>query len=166
MGLYVKVLGEHISSLDKKLDDLIVLIKQIYNNNISKIIGTSETASLSKIAAASIQRPPDIQDFQIKMYSDLEEILDKKFSNLTIKPIDLSHQFADNIASTSNINKVRYETLSELNKLHGSVNHPHFADNPRMRTHYYPRPTPQDVLIEERDWNQTNTSYSGNEINE
>ncbi|KAG5577378.1 hypothetical protein H5410_057512 [Solanum commersonii] len=28
------------------------------------------------------------------------------------------------------------------------------------------RSTPQDVLIEERDWNQTNTSYSGSEIYE
>ncbi|WMV53120.1 hypothetical protein MTR67_046505, partial [Solanum verrucosum] len=28
------------------------------------------------------------------------------------------------------------------------------------------QPTPQDVLIEERDWNQTNTSYSGSEIYE
>ncbi|WMV57968.1 hypothetical protein MTR67_051353 [Solanum verrucosum] len=35
-----------------------------------------------------------------------------------------------------------------------------------MQTYYYPRPTPQDVLIEERDWNQTNTSYSGSEIYE
>ncbi|XP_070040876.1 uncharacterized protein [Nicotiana tomentosiformis] len=30
-----------------------------------------------------------------------------------------------------------------------------------MQTYYYNRPTPQDVLIEERDWNQTNMSYSG-----
>ncbi|XP_049360383.1 uncharacterized protein LOC125825086 [Solanum verrucosum] len=35
-----------------------------------------------------------------------------------------------------------------------------------MQTYYYPLPTPQDVLIEERDWNQTNTSYSGSEIYE
>ncbi|WMV29779.1 hypothetical protein MTR67_023164 [Solanum verrucosum] len=30
----------------------------------------------------------------------------------------------------------------------------------------FQRNTPQDVLIEERDWNQTNTSYSGSEIYE
>ncbi|KAG5599615.1 hypothetical protein H5410_030985 [Solanum commersonii] len=35
-----------------------------------------------------------------------------------------------------------------------------------MQPYYYSRPTPQDVLIEERDWNQTNTSYSGSEIYE
>ena len=41
-----------------------------------------------------------------------------------------------------------------------------YADIPRMSTAYYPRPTPQDVLIEEREWNQTNTSYSGEAIYE
>ncbi|KAG5594636.1 hypothetical protein H5410_035868 [Solanum commersonii] len=35
-----------------------------------------------------------------------------------------------------------------------------------MQTYYYSRPTPQAVLIEERDWNQTNTSYSISEIYE
>ncbi|KAG5590516.1 hypothetical protein H5410_041030 [Solanum commersonii] len=35
-----------------------------------------------------------------------------------------------------------------------------------MSTYYYPRSTPQDVLIEERDWNQANTSYSDLDIYE
>ncbi|KAG5599908.1 hypothetical protein H5410_031278, partial [Solanum commersonii] len=35
-----------------------------------------------------------------------------------------------------------------------------------MQTYYYSRPTPQDVLIEERNWNQTNTSYNGSGIYE
>ena len=35
-----------------------------------------------------------------------------------------------------------------------------------MQLYHWPRPTPQDVLVEERDWNQTNTSYSGNEVYE
>ncbi|KAG5629038.1 hypothetical protein H5410_000755 [Solanum commersonii] len=39
-----------------------------------------------------------------------------------------------------------------------------FAHKPNMQTYYYSRPTPQDVLIELRDYNQTNTSYSGSEI--
>lgn len=37
---------------------------------------------------------------------------------------------------------------------------------PSMLTYYYPRPTPQDVRIEKRNWIQTNTSYSGNEVYE
>ncbi|KAG5599208.1 hypothetical protein H5410_030578 [Solanum commersonii] len=41
-----------------------------------------------------------------------------------------------------------------------------YATKPSMNTYYYPRPTPQDVLINERDWNQTNTSNSGFKIYE
>uniref|UniRef100_A0A1U7YJ58 Uncharacterized protein LOC104247626 n=1 Tax=Nicotiana sylvestris TaxID=4096 RepID=A0A1U7YJ58_NICSY len=52
--------------------------------------------------------------------------------------------------------------LSELNKLKGLIKtNSKYADKPRMQAYYYSRPTPQDVLIEERDWNQTNTSYNG-----
>ncbi|KAG5572428.1 hypothetical protein H5410_062194 [Solanum commersonii] len=103
LGLYVKLLGEHISSLDKKLDELIALIIQIKMD-----LKPSEKASTSKQPSelsTNVQRPPEIQDFIFKPLFDLEELLNKK-------------------------------------------------------------PTPQDVLIEERDWNQKNTSYSGTEIYE
>ncbi|KAG5631561.1 hypothetical protein H5410_003278 [Solanum commersonii] len=58
----------------------------------------------------------------------------------------------------------------EINKLCGypkrNNGNTKYAHQPSMQMYYYPRPTPQDVLIEERDWNQTNTSYSGSEIYE
>ena len=39
-----------------------------------------------------------------------------------------------------------------------------YATLPSMMTYYYLRRTPQDVVVDEKDWNQTNTSYSGNEV--
>ena len=62
------------------------------------------------------------------------------------------------------ISNIGVEIHSELNKLTGLVRkqpRKKYVDIPRMQTAYYPRPTPQDILIEERDWSLTNTSYSG-----
>ncbi|KAG5619564.1 hypothetical protein H5410_004782 [Solanum commersonii] len=78
LGLYVKVLGEHISSLDKKLDELTALIIQIKSD-----LKTSEKASTLKSKledlSTNVQRPPEIQDFVFKPLYDLEEFLNKKF---------------------------------------------------------------------------------------
>nr|XP_016464016.1 PREDICTED: uncharacterized protein LOC107787014 [Nicotiana tabacum] len=93
-----------------------------------------------------------------------KELLDKKLSGLNIKSIDLSNDFADKLDTTFDY---KNDVLSEFNKLRGypkknsKFADSRYADKPRMQTYYYNRPTPQDVLIEERDWNQTNTSYSG-----
>ncbi|XP_047250003.1 uncharacterized protein LOC124885803 [Capsicum annuum] len=79
----------------------------------------------------------------------------------------IESNFADHLASSDHPGEV---LSSELYKLRGLIKpqsgKKKFADIPRMSTAYYPRPTPQDVLIEERDWNQTNTSYSGDAIYE
>ncbi|XP_070046305.1 uncharacterized protein [Nicotiana tomentosiformis] len=131
---------------------------------MTDIASTSGSKSEPQIVVTHIQRPPDIQDFKFKSFVDLEEFLDKKLSGLNIKPTDLSNNFADKLDSTFDYKK---DVLSEFNKLksypkkNSKFADSRYADKPRMQTYYYNRPTPQDVLIEERDWNQTNTSYSG-----
>ncbi|KAG5630530.1 hypothetical protein H5410_002247 [Solanum commersonii] len=82
---------------------------------------------------------PEFEDFILRPLHDLENLLDKKFSQFgaSAKPIS-------------------------LNKILRNSGNIAYARKPSMQTYYYPVPTPQDVLIEERDWNQTNTSYSGN----
>jgi len=163
--LYVKVLGEHISSLDKKLDELTVFTKEMSTSKkVTDIASTSGRKSEARIVLTHVQRPPEIQDFKFKSLNDLEELLDKKLSGLNVKPIDLSKYFADKLETTS---VYKNEVWSEFNKLRGyPKKNNKYVDKPRMQTYYYDRPTPQDVLIEERDWNQTNTSYSGSEIYE
>ncbi|XP_070045638.1 uncharacterized protein, partial [Nicotiana tomentosiformis] len=131
---------------------------------LTDIASSSGSKSEPQIVVTHIQRPPHIQDFNFKSFGDLEELLDKKLSGLNIKPIDLSNDFADKLDSTFDYKK---DVLSEFNKLrsypkkNSKFANSKYADKPRMQTYYYNRPTPQDVLIEERDWNQTNTSYSG-----
>ncbi|KAG5619551.1 hypothetical protein H5410_004769 [Solanum commersonii] len=133
LGLYVKVLGEHISSLDKKLDELTALIILIKMD-----LKSSEQASTSK-----------------------------QLSELSTHSIDLSNEFANEMKKTFDF---KNQVDLEINKLRGypkkNSGNTTFTHKPSMQTYYYSRPIPQDVLMEERDWNHTNTSYSGTKINE
>ncbi|KAG5627522.1 hypothetical protein H5410_012740 [Solanum commersonii] len=125
LGLYVKVLGEHINSLDKKL------LRQNSRLCIFK--------DLLKFRILFLNPYIILKNFLIK--NEMETTFDFK------NQVDL-----------------------EINKLCGypkkNNGNTKYAHQPSMQTYYYPRPAPQDVLIEERDWNQTNTSYNGSEIYE
>ncbi|KAG5571207.1 hypothetical protein H5410_060973 [Solanum commersonii] len=84
------VLGEHIGSLDKKLYELTFLIIQTKND-----VKTFNKASTSKnveaqTMATPVQRPLEISEFKFKSIYDFKELLDKKFSEFSVKPMDLS----------------------------------------------------------------------------
>ncbi|KAG5577445.1 hypothetical protein H5410_057579 [Solanum commersonii] len=79
LGLYVKVIGEHICSLDKKLDSLSNLIVQI-DNKLKSDKQISNKASSQKKLDVHIQRPPEIVTLFLDLYTNLENLLDKKFS--------------------------------------------------------------------------------------
>ncbi|XP_047266245.1 uncharacterized protein LOC107865634 [Capsicum annuum] len=147
-------------------------------SQLSTKINSSDIPSTSKqpvdegfiLSKPCIQRPIEIDGFtQNSPIDQLEKLLDKKFSHLHIQPLNISNDFvhnlesnfANNLDSSDDPSKVLSTELYKLKGIFKRQLGKKYADIPRMSTAYYPRPTPQDVLIEERDWNQTNTSYSG-----
>ncbi|XP_059288618.1 uncharacterized protein LOC132041969 [Lycium ferocissimum] len=106
------------------------------------------------VATPSIQPPPEIHDFKLKSLSDLENLLDEKFKGLKLSPL-----IAEDDKYLSDID-YKARIASDINKIDE-----YYAVKPTQRMYYYPRPTPQDVLLEEHEHVISN-SYSGKEIYE
>ncbi|KAH0652525.1 hypothetical protein KY289_030203 [Solanum tuberosum] len=136
----MSILGEHIISLHEKIDRLISLLP-------------IKSKGKEKVAHSSLQPPPDIEYFKIKDYFDLENFLEKKFKGGGVQPINVEN-FMEGEPSHKN------EFSDGINKISER-----YARKPVQRMFYYPRPTPQDVLLEEHEHIITN-SYNGKEIYE
>ncbi|KAG5573220.1 hypothetical protein H5410_062986 [Solanum commersonii] len=139
-NIYMSILGEHIMSLHEKVDRLLTLLP-------TKVKGKE------RVTHSSLQPPPDIEDFKLKDYSDLESFLEKKFKGGRVQPINEDH-FIEGEPSNK---KDFYDSLNKISEK--------YARKPVQRMFYYPRPTPQDVLLEEHEHIITN-SYNGKEIYE
>ncbi|KAG5579688.1 hypothetical protein H5410_050315 [Solanum commersonii] len=139
-NIYMSILGDHVISLHEKVNKLISLLP-------TKLKGKE------KVAHSSLQPPPEIEDFKIKDYSDLENFLEKRFKGGGVQPINVEN-FDEGEPSNK---KEFYDNLNKISE--------RYARKPVQRMYYYPRPTPQDVLLEEHEHIITN-SYNGKEIYE
>ncbi|KAH0742967.1 hypothetical protein KY290_030960 [Solanum tuberosum] len=136
----MSILGEHIISLHEKIDRLISLLP-------------IKSKGKEKVAHSNLQPPPDIEDFKIKFYFDLENFLEKKFKGGGVQPINVEN-FMEGEPSHKN------EFSDGINKISER-----YARKPIQRMLYYPKPTLHDVLLEEHEHIITN-SYNGKKIYE
>ncbi|KAG5571641.1 hypothetical protein H5410_061407 [Solanum commersonii] len=139
-NIYMSILGEQITSLHGNVDKL---LSKLNSNNKGK----------EKVANISIQPPPEISDFKLKDFSDLEDFLEKRFKGCNLKPLKVNN------LSEGESNHTK-EFSDDINKISEK-----YARKPIQRMYYYPRPTPQDVLLKEHEHIITN-SYNDKEIYE
>ncbi|KAG5570730.1 hypothetical protein H5410_060496 [Solanum commersonii] len=122
-NIYMSILGEHIVSLQDKVDKLISLTN---SNSMGK----------EKVA-----------------HSNLEHFLEKKFKGGSLNPLKVN-----NFCEGESSNKSEFS--GAINKISEK-----YGQKPIQRMYYYPRPTPQDMLLEEHGHIITN-SYNAKEIYE
>ncbi|KAG5580636.1 hypothetical protein H5410_051263 [Solanum commersonii] len=150
---YKDELGITFTTFQKFIENDVatVSINEI-NNLISQNNYLASTSKQPNVLPTHIQRRPEIMDFVFKPLYDLEKLLDKKFLKFGAQPINLYEDFADEIETTFDL---KNQVDLEINKLRGfpmnNGGNTKFVHQPSIQTYYYPRSTPQDVLIEERD---------------
>ncbi|KAG5622462.1 hypothetical protein H5410_007680 [Solanum commersonii] len=146
----VKLIGEHICSLDKKLDSLSNLIVQI--DNKLKSINKFGLSLSTKQPDVHIQRPPEIQDFILRPYTDLENLLDKSFLNLVqVQNRLVSLRFCSVDGSHFDFKlKWKWKLINFMGIQRGIVVISLMLENLACKHITIPC-LPQDVLIEERD---------------
>ncbi|KAG5576993.1 hypothetical protein H5410_057127 [Solanum commersonii] len=114
----------------------------------------ASTSQESSKVLTHVKQPPEIQDFVFKALFDLEELLNKKNSEFGAKPIGLYETYADELEQAFDYKE---QVSLEVNILRGfpkkNSGDPKFTYSPRC-------------INRKRNWNQTNTSYSGSEIYE
>ncbi|KAG5572771.1 hypothetical protein H5410_062537 [Solanum commersonii] len=142
-----------VKPIRRASSDLDIIESEInFSDGITALLPT-KVKGKEKVAHSSLQPPPDSENFKIKGYSDLEHFLEKKFKGGGVQPID-----AENFIEGEPSNKKEF--YDNLNKISEK-----YARKPVQRMFYYPRPTPQDVLLKEHEHIITN-SYNGKEIYE
>ncbi|KAJ0692784.1 hypothetical protein HanPI659440_Chr15g0589831 [Helianthus annuus] len=115
------------------------------------------------LAKTTIQPLPEIEIYKIKPKDDLMEIIKEKFSNIQLNTIE--EEIIDNETYEAyDIYSINKFGKGRKQKTYGTYN-TKYADRPRQRLYYYPRPTPQDVLHEEQEY-EINNSYNGKAIYE
>ncbi|KAG5568232.1 hypothetical protein H5410_064752 [Solanum commersonii] len=95
----MSILGEHIMSLHEKVDRLLTFLP-------TKVKGKG------KVTHSSLQPPPDIEDFKIKDYSDLESFLEKKFKGGGVQPLNTDN-FIEGEPSSK---KEFYDSLNKISE--------------------------------------------------
>ncbi|KAG5570706.1 hypothetical protein H5410_060472 [Solanum commersonii] len=136
-NVYLSILGENILSLHDKISHLCSELEK------SKIPDKGKEK-----ATPTIQNPPEIKDFKLSKLDNIERLIQERFQGLNINALQLSES---DITDRNNI-------PDEINKILEK-----HARKPVQRMYYYPRPTTQDILLEEKEYYVSN-SFCGAEI--